>query len=232
MCRPSYEHHSDVTFKHSSFHPTSHQKEGESQLLFSPLSLRLVVNSNTPHPPPMFRQPTLHSCCMYRRLNYLHFINRKILLYYRPSLLVMKQCQSFTSQQVSDEVSPLIPPLGNTSPQSVPCLFYHVALTTVQLKISSQRSGQGASAVHSRDDGCGQLLFLNPIICFVLWVSLYSLSLRVCASICFLIPFFPSVSLHTYFLFLFFQLLYRRVPLTVCILSITDPAPLKLNWKS
>ena len=45
--------------------------------------------------------------------------------------------------------------------------------------------------MHSRDDGCGQLFFLNPIICFVLWVSLSSLSFRVCASICFLSPFFP-----------------------------------------
>ena len=99
MCRPSYKYCSNITVTHFSFRHTLHQKEGERLLLFPPVCLRIILNSNTPPPPtPMFRQSTLHSFCIYWHLNYLQFVNRKILLYYKPSLLVMKQCQSFTSQ--------------------------------------------------------------------------------------------------------------------------------------
>jgi hypothetical protein len=57
LCRPSYEYHSDITFTHSSFRHSSHQKEGERLLLSPPVSLRLVLNSNTPLPPFSGSQP-------------------------------------------------------------------------------------------------------------------------------------------------------------------------------
>jgi hypothetical protein len=107
----------------------------------------------------------------------------------------------------------------------VPCLFCHLAQTTVQLE-HLVKVWVKARVQYIRDmPGVATCSFLIQLIvlCFYT-LCRFSVSLRVCASFSFLV--LPSVLLYAYFPIPFLLFLHRWTRLTLCVLSITETAPI------